>query len=507
MAIIITIILYFSVLLLISRRMGKGSNDAFFRAGRKSAWQLVAFGMIGASISGVTFVSVPGMVLNSDMTYLQMCMGFWVGYLVVAFVLLPIYYRYNLTSIYSYLDRRLGRTSRKTGSWFFIASKLTGSAAKLYLVCLILEHALGVDFTLIVVVTLILIWLYTHRSGTLTLVWTDALQTLCMLVALVLILIQVASLLKLNVSEAFSAVWNDPHSRIFEFDDWSSRQHFLKQFLSGVFVVIVMTGLDQDMMQKNLTCRTLRDGQKDLCSYGILFLPVNFLFMALGVLLAQYYNSQGMALPENGDALLPKLVTDGVLGQAALIFFTLGIIAAAFSSADSALTALTTSFCVDILEDSSNEHKRKGVHICMTAVFLFIVLAFRWIGSQSVIDLIYTLVGYTYGPLLGLFAFALFTRRMPRQRLVPYVAIASPLLCYAIDQLSQHLWNYHFGYELLMFNGLITFLGLWSLSSEKGGMLLLQKCKRDVRRRKKAGKNRLAIEKKTQRMCFFTFSE
>ena len=445
--------------------MGKGNNDAFFRAGRQSAWQLVAFGMIGASISGVTFVSVPGMALSSDMTYLQMCMGFFFGYLVVAFVLLPLYYKYNLTSIYSYLGTRLGPTSRKTGSWFFIVSKLTGSAAKLYLVCLILEQALGVHFTLIVIATLILIWLYTHRSGIRTLVWTDALQTLCMLVALVLILIQVASLLKLNVGEAFTSVWNDPHSRIFEFSDWGSRQHFLKQFLSGVFVVIVMTGLDQDMMQKNLTCRSLRDGQKDLCSYGILFLPVNFLFLALGVLLAQYYNSQGMALPESGDAMLPTLITNGVLGQATLIFFTLGIIAAAFSSADSALTALTTSFCIDILEDSSNERRRKQVHIGMAVVFLFFVLVFRWIGSQSVIDLIYTLVGYTYGPLLGLFAFALFTHRMPRQRFVPYIAIASPLLCYAIDQLVQHLWGYHFGYELLMFNGLLTFTGLFVSSS------------------------------------------
>ena len=465
MTIVITIILYFGVLLLISRRMGKGNNDAFFRAGRQSAWQLVAFGMIGASISGVTFVSVPGMTLSSDMTYLQMCMGFFFGYLVVAFVLLPLYYKYNLTSIYSYLGTRLGPTSRKTGSWFFIVSKLTGSAAKLYLVCLILEQALGVHFTLIVIATLILIWLYTHRSGIRTLVWTDALQTLCMLVALVLILIQVASLLKLNVGEAFTSVWNDPHSRIFEFSDWGSRQHFLKQFLSGVFVVIVMTGLDQDMMQKNLTCRSLRDGQKDLCSYGILFLPVNFLFLALGVLLAQYYNSQGMALPESGDAMLPTLITNGVLGQATLIFFTLGIIAAAFSSADSALTALTTSFCIDILEDSSNERRRKQVHIGMAVVFLFFVLVFRWIGSQSVIDLIYTLVGYTYGPLLGLFAFALFTHRMPRQHFVPYIAIASPLLCYAIDQLVQHLWGYHFGYELLMFNGLLTFVGLFVSAS------------------------------------------
>lgn len=441
--------------------MGAGGNDAFFRGNRQSPWQLVAFGMIGASISGVTFVSVPGMVLSSDMTYLQMCMGFWVGYLVVAFVLLPLYYKHRVTSIYSLLSYRLGNRSRKTGAWFFIISKLSGAAAKLYLVCLILQQALGVDFTLIVIATLILIWLYTHRSGIRTLVWTDALQTLCMLAALVLILVQVASLLKLDIGGAFSAVWNDPHSRIFEFSDWSSPQHFMKQFLSGIFVVIVMTGLDQDMMQKNLTCKSLRDGQKDLCSYGILFLPVNFLFLALGVLLAQYYNTQGMALPSSGDALLPSLITDGVLGQATLVFFTLGIIAAAFSSADSALTALTTSYCVDILEDSSDEGKRKRVHIGMTAVFLLFVLGFKVIGSKSVIDLIYTLVGYTYGPLLGLFAFAFLTRRYPRQHLVPVIAIASPILCYGIDQLSQHMWNYHFGYELLMFNGLLTFIGLW----------------------------------------------
>jgi Na+/proline symporter len=372
-----------------------------------------------------------------------------------------------LTSIYHLLGNKLGTSSRKTGAWFFLLSKLAGSAAKLYLVCLILQQALNIPFPMIVIVTLLLIWLYTRRGGICTLVWTDALQTLCMLVALVLILLQVTFLLHLDIGEAFGVVWDSPHARIFEFEDWSSRQHFVKQFLSGIFVVIVMTGLDQDMMQKNLTCKSLRDGQKDLCSYGILFLPVNFLFLALGVLLMMLYTQEGMTLPSSGDALLPSLVMSGMLGQAVTVFFTIGIIAAAFSSADSALTALTTIYCIDILEDETSERRRKRVHISFIVIFMLLVLAFKWIGSQSVIDLIYTLVSYTYGPLLGLFAFALLTHLVPRDRYVPLVAILSPALCFDVDACAYHFIEYRFGYEMLMLNGCFTFLGLFVFSHSK----------------------------------------
>ena len=469
MLVLITIILYFSVLLLVSHIVGKkGGNDAFFSGNRQSPWGLVAFGMIGASISGLTFIGVPGWVMSIDMTYLQMCLGFIVGYAIVAFVLLPLYYQHRLTSIYTYLDHRFGKVSYKTGSSFFILSKLLGAAAKFYVVCRILQACLAPSFTVpyavVVLVALLLIWLYTRRSGIRALVWTDVLQTLCLLVALVLILLKVATLLGLNGNEVMQVVWNDPHSRIFEFGDFASKQHFWKQFLSGIFIVIVMTGLDQDMMQKNLTCKDLRAAQKDMCSYGVLFVPVNFLFLSLGILLMLLYQQWGMPLPEQGDALLSDLVLNGSLGTACLVFFTIGVIASAFSSADSALTALTTSFCIDILGRQHEENTRKRVHLGMLLVFVLVTLAFNEIGSGSVMDLIYTLVSYTYGPLLGLFAFGMLTRRMPRERWVPFIAVASPIICYAIDVTVLQLTGYQVGYEMLMFNGLLTFVGLFIVS-------------------------------------------
>ena len=466
MTILVTIAAYFALLLVISHLTGKGGNDAFFRGNRQSPWPVVAFGMVGASLSGVTFISVPGMVTGIDMTYLQMCMGFIVGYLLVAFLLLPLYYRHGLTSIYGYLALRFGHASHQTGAWFFLLSKLTGAAARLYLVCLVIQqYALPqVPFVAIVLGTLLLIWLYTRRSGVRTLVWTDALQTLCLLAALVAILLKTADMLDMGAGEAWQTVWHDEHSRVFEWHDWGSKQHFWKQFLSGVFIVVVMTGLDQDMMQKNLTCRTLRDGQKDLCSYGLLFLPVNALFLALGVLLLLVYSRCGMALPQAGDQLLPGLVATGRMGQTALVLFTIGIIASAFSSADSALTALTTSFCVDILGREHDTRTRKMAHMGLAIVFVVFILTFKAIGSSSVIDAIYTLASYTYGPLLGLFAFGIATQRKPRDCAVPVVAVLSPCICYAIDWWTQHFTTYRCGYELLLLNGLLTFAGLWALS-------------------------------------------
>lgn len=463
MTILLTIAAYFGLLLLVSRLTGRGGDEAFFRGERKSPWPVVAFGMVGASLSGVTFISVPGMVTGIDMTYLQMCMGFIVGYALVAFLLLPLYYRHGLTSIYGYLGLRFGRVSHRTGAWFFIVSKLTGAAARLYLVCLILQrYALpGLPYWAVVVGTLALIWLYTRRSGVGALVWTDALQTLCLIGALVGILVKTMQLLDMDLGEAWTAVATSSHSRVFEWTDWGSTQHFWKQFVSGVFIVVVMTGLDQDMMQKNLTCRSPRAGQKDLCSYGLLFLPVNALFLALGVLLLLLYGKEGLAVPEGGDQLLPGLVATGRMGQGVLVMFTIGIIASAFSSADSALTALTTSVCVDILGD---ERPRRKVHVGLAAVFVLCVLAFKMIGSQSVIDAIYTLASYTYGPLLGLFAFGMLTHRKPREGGVPLVALLAPLLCWAADSVAQRCWGYRFGYELLLLNGALSFAGLWLLS-------------------------------------------
>lgn len=470
MLVLTTVILYIGVLLLISRLTGrKGGNDAFFMGNRQSPWPVVAVGMVGASISGLTFIGVPGWVMTTHMTYLQMCLGFVVGYLIVAFVLLPLYYRQGQASIYSYLSSRFGTVSYKTGASFFLLSKLLGAAAKFYVVCKILQLCLSdtlqLPYVMVVILALGFIWLYTRRSGIRTLVWTDFVQTISLLLALGVILVRVATMLHLGVGEALVAVCHDPHAQVFEFSDWHSTQHFWKQFLSGIFIVIVMTGLDQDMMQKNLTCRNLRSAQKDMCSYGLLFLPVNFLFLALGILLLWLYQQQGLPLPAQGDALLAGVVLDGTLGTLCLVFFTIGVIASAFSSADSTMTALTTSFCIDLLGRPQDERLRCRVHLIMLLAMTLVTLAFNAIGSGSVMDLIYTLVSYTYGPLLGLFAFGMATRCIPRSSAVPYVAVASPLLCLAIHFLVLHATGYRFGYEMLIFNGLLTFFGLWAIST------------------------------------------
>ena len=454
---------YFAVLFAISRLTGhKATNDTFFRGNRQSPWYMVAFGMIGASISGVTFVSVPGMVTSINMTYMQTCLGFIFGYIAVAFILLPLYYRLNLTTIYSYLGKRMGQRAYKTGASFFLLSKMAGAVARFYVVCMILQQfvfdAMGIPFVATISMMVVLIWLYTRGGGIKTLVWTDTFQTLCLFSALLLIIYKVIGDLGMTIPEAISAIVSDEHSRIFVFDDWVSKQNFWKQFLSGIFIVIVMTGLDQDMMQKNMTCKSLREAQKDMCTYGVAFVPANLLFLSLGVLLVM--------LGEKGvsDALLPEYVQKS--GLSVLIPFSIGIVAAAFSSADSALTSLTTSFCVDIKGRADDEKLRKNTHLLMSILFVLMVLLFRLLNSTSVIDAIYVMCSYTYGPLLGLFAFGMFTKRLPRDKYVPYICIASPLLCYVIDTLTWNFAGYRFGYELLMMNGALTFLALLSVSSQ-----------------------------------------
>ena len=467
MLIIITVLLYFAALMLFSRVTARrgDNNQTFFRANRRSPWYMVAFGMVGASISGITFVSVPGMTMFTDMTYVQMCIGFILGYFAVAFVLLPVYYRLNLTTIYTYLKERLGLRSYKTGAWFFLISKMTGAAVRFYVVCIILQRfvldAIGVPFALTVVAMVALIWLYTRRGGIKTLVWTDTFQTTCMFAALILIIYNVMGQLGMSATDAVKAIAADEHSRMFVLDDWISTQNFWKQLLSGAFVVIVMTGLDQDMMQKNLTCRTLREAQKDMCTYGFAFVPANLLFMALGVLLMMLAQKDGIALPASGDELLPMFAATGRLGSTVVVLFTIGIVAASFSSADSALTALTTSYCVDIRQREGDEQLRRRAHIGIAVVFGLFILMFKTLNSTSVIDAIYILCSYTYGPLLGLFAFGLFTIRKPCDKLVPYIAVASPLVCFALEKTAMQCWGYKFGYELLMINGLLTFVGLY----------------------------------------------
>ena len=459
--------------MLVSRLTSRRSdNDAFYRGNRHSPWYVVAFGMIGASISGITFVSVPGMVANADMTYMQTCLGFILGYFAVAFILLPVYYKHNLTTIYSFLQKRLGNRSYRTGATFFLLSKMTGAAARFYVVCFILHRFVFADmrvpFALTAVAMVALIWLYTRRSGIKTLVWTDSLQTLCMFAALVLIIYNVVDDMGMSVGEAVRAIVADSHSRMFVFDDWMSRQNFWKQFLSGIFIVIVMTGLDQDMMQKNLTCKSLADAKKDMCTYGFAFVPANLLFLALGVLLMMMLGRYGMQMPAKGDDLLPMFAASGMLGNGVVVLFTIGIVAASFSSADSALTAMTTSFCVDMCGKPDDERLRKRVHVCMAVVFILCVLLFELVNSQIVLDAIYTLCGYTYGPLLGLFAYALITKRGDNDRAVPAIAVASPVICFAADWLTSHYTSYRFGYELLMLNGLLTFIGLWATSLKAG---------------------------------------
>lgn len=465
MTTILIVLLYFALLFAISRWTGRrATNETFYRANRQSPWYMVAFGMVGASISGITFVSVPGMVNSIGMTYLQTCLGFIVGYVVIAFVLLPLYYRLNLTTIYSYLGQRIGQRAYKTGASFFLLSKMTGAAVRFYVVCWILMECSGlkINFFLVVIAMTALIWLYTRQGGIKTIVWTDALQTACLFGALLLIIYKVMGELGLTMGDAVTAISNSELSRVFVMDDWFSKQNFWKQFLSGAFIAIVMTGLDQDMMQKNLTCRSLRDAQKDMCTYGFAFVPANLLFLSLGVLLTFWYLQQGLALPAKGDELLPVFVNQiSYLSPLTVHLFILGMVAAAFSSADSALTALTTSYCVDICGRAEDERLRRRVHIGMAVVFVIFILLFRVLNSTSVIDAIYILCSYTYGPLLGLFAFGLLTKRQTDDRLVPYICVASPIACYLLDMMVAQLTGYRFGYELLMLNGLLTFFGLY----------------------------------------------
>ena len=484
--ILIIISVYFGVLILISyltSRKGSG-NDTFFRANKSSKWYVVAVAMIGTSISGVTFVSVPGMVRNLDMSYMQMVFGFFFGYIVIAYVLLPLYYRLNLTTIYGYLEQRFGQKSYKTGAWFFLLSKIVGAAARLYLVAFILQtlvfDAWGIPFIITVIGIILVIWLYSHKSGIKTIIWTDWLQTILFITALVLIVWQVSMKLNFNISDTIAAIGNNPHSRIFVFDDWGSTQNFFKQFFSGMFITIVMTGLDQDQMQKNLTIRTLKDAQKNVISYGLAFAPINFLFLSLGVLLIIFAEQNGIVLPEISDNILP-LIASEYLGPGILGIFIVGIVAAAFSSADSALTALTTSFCVDVLdmkavsenkEQEKKDVKTRGiVHIGISILFVLIILIIEAIGSDSIITAIYKIASYTYGPLLGLYCFGLYSKVKPIDKYVPYVAIAAPVFCFIIEMLIKQQYNYQVGYELLLINGLITGLGLWLISTGKKNLL------------------------------------
>lgn len=480
--ILLLIAAYFAVLMLISFFTGKDdTNEGFFRADRNAPWYLVAFGMVGASLSGITFISVPGWVETKNFAYMQMVMGFVVGYFIIANVLLPLYYKMNLTSIYTYLEKRFGNVSHKTGSILFLVARIAGASLRLFLVATVLQllifDELNVPFVITVTITILLIWVYTFKGGIKTIIWTDTLQTLFMLVALVVSAYLIASNLNLSFKEMISSVNESEYSKIFFFDDYNAANYFWKQFLAGIFIAISMTGLDQGMMQKNLTVKTLKDSQKNMYWFSISLLLVNLMFLGLGVLLLQYADHNNIdlkALDIKGDAIFPHIAVKTELGIAAAVFFILGLIAAAYSSADSSMTAITTSFSIDILEIDKKYDKakqksiRKLVHIGISILFVFVLILYdRLITDRSIIDSIFKFAGYTYGPLLGLFTFGLFTKKQIKDKFVPFIVLLSPLLTYLISTVPEKLdWEYQFSFELLLVNAGLTIFGLFLISKK-----------------------------------------
>lgn len=454
---------YFLVLILISYLSSTSdSNEAFFLGNKQSPWYVVAFGMIGATLSGVTFISVPGWVGDSQFSYLQMVIGMTAGYVVIANILLPLYYKLNLTSIYGYLEQRFGSVSYRTGSFFFLLSRTIGASFRLYLVANVLQLAIfdawNVPFWLTVSLTILLIWLYTFRSGIKTIIWTDTLQTLFMLLAVGVSIYLMSDHMQLGLGDLVNTIKSSDYSQIFF---WEGKQNFIKQFFSGMFIAIVMTGLDQDMMQKNLSCPNLADAKKNMYWFSAALIVVNIFFLALGAMLYIFAKQQGLSI-NKGDDLFPIVALQGGLGLGVGVFFILGLIAAAYSSADSALTSLTTAFCVDFLNVDNKLIKqqinqRKWVHIAFSILLVFAILIFKAINDESVIAALFKVAGYTYGPLLGLYAFGLFTKLQVRDKFVPLVAIISPIICYILQIYIP------FGFELLIVNGAITFFGLYIL--------------------------------------------
>ncbi len=481
--ILILILVYFALLMVISHFTAKkADNQTFFTANRSSPWYLVAFGMVGASLSGVTFISVPGWVGDSGFSYFQVVLGYWAGYLVVAFVLLPIYYRQNLTSIYEYLKKRFGYNSHKVGALSFFISRVLGASFRLFLVAIVLQQfifdAWGVPFEITVILSVLLIWVYTQKGGIKTIVWTDTLQTLLMLTAVVLSLYYLGNILQINFSEILSDSKYEKFTRVWITEDYMLRNHFFKSFIGGIFITICMTGLDQDMMQKNLTCRSLKAAQTNMVVFSLVLVFVTFLFLLLGALIFLYAEQNQIMIPlmegsPKTDLLFPEIAINGGLGLGVGIIFILGLIAAAYSSADSALTSLTTSFCIDFLrieEYAENRQKkiRKQTHIGMSIVLILVVIMFKYILDRNVIDGLLTVASYTYGPLLGLFAFGIFTPYQILDKWVWIVVAVSISLIFLLGSLSPETFGgYQIGYELLPLNGLLTFLGLLLIRQKK----------------------------------------
>ena len=464
--------LLFFVMWLTGRR-GATGNEAFFRAGRRSPWFVVAYGMIGASLSGVTFMSVPGGVYGGQWTYMPLVFGYVLGYAAIALVLLPLYYKWNLTSIYTYLNQRFGVASEKTGALFFIISRLLGSALRMYLVVFVLYEFVfkiwGIPFWVPAVVFIAIILLYTFRGGIKTVVWTDMLQTTFLLLAAAATVVAILNTLDISLPELLRTSSEQGHTRMFETNP-SAPKFYWKQIVAGMFITITMTGLDQDMMQKNLTCKTLRDAQKNVMTSSLLFIVVNILFLCLGAALLAYADATGFALPVGeGGTVVPDKIFPSIafsLSGFTAVVFVLGMVAAGYSSADGTLTALTTTFCYNFLkfgqDDQSNQKKelriRRIVHVAFALLYLLVIIAFRPFHNESLIDTLFDIAGFTYGPLLGLYTFGLFTRRQVRDRWVPVIAIVSPVICYILKINSFQWFGYHFGFEILLLNGLVTFL-------------------------------------------------
>jgi len=474
--ILILLLSYFVILILISNWTSKNdSNQDFFKAGKQSPWYIVAFGMIGASLSGVTFISVPGWVQASQFGYFQVVLGYMVGYFIVAFILLPVYYKLNLTSIYEYLFHRFGLITHKTGAFFFLLSRVLGAAFRLYLVAIVLQQFIfdkwNVPFEITVIISILLIWIYTFRGGIKTIVWTDTLQTLFMITAVILSIHFITDSLDWTFSEFLVSEELKAYSTIFNTDSILEKGYFLKSFFGGVFITICMTGLDQDMMQKNLSCKSLKDAQKNMLSFSIVLTLVTFLFLLLGALLFIYAKKNNIEIPLlNGqpktDLLFPEIALNSGLGITLGITFILGLIAAAYSSADSALTSLTTSFCIDILDMKGKSEKkkksiRKRTHIGMSLLLIIVIISFKYILNSNVIDSLLTVAGYTYGPLLGLFSFGIFTNYKIKDKFVWIVALSSVTIVFMFGKIPAYeLGGYVIGYELLPLNGLLTFIGL-----------------------------------------------
>lgn len=473
--VIITIAAYFALLFLVSYFASRGSdNSTFFTGNRKAPWPLVAFAMIGAAISGVTFISVPGMVAAKGYAYLQMVLGFIVGYFCIAFVLVPLFYKKNLISIYGYLEDRFGRSTYRTGAWFFFLSKILGASVRFFVVCAVLQllvfSPLHIPFIFNVIVTIALIWLYTVQGGVKTLIWTDTLKSFCLIMSVILCIYFVATNLGYSFGKLTAAVGEHHTSRMFFFDNPKEGTYFWKQFIAGVFMAIATNGLDQDMMQRNLACKDQRESRKNMIVSGITQFFVIALFLVLGTLLIIYIDSKNIDMPQKSDELFGLVALDHDMPLIVGILFVLGLVSAAYSAAGSALTSLTTSFTVDILgahkkkDEKALTRTRKGVHVAMSALMGLVIIVFYYISNQDAISAVYTLASYTYGPILGLFVYGLFWKKPIRDKWVPAVCVAAPCLSWLLQYTLNRLWGYETSFELLLMNAFFTVAGMMLLS-------------------------------------------